>query len=227
MADKTSKSMRKRERNREKKENKKRKRSDVHDTELVKHYEAFYEQPPPGIIKENDENPEDCIPDLPENKDARQFLAHAPSKGLWMPLGKEVKVMKCWRCKAYGHRTGDRECPLFISGNKSIEKFRMAHEDPMHEFIQDKKKAESESRIEQLKALLEESTTSESDGDDSSSVDSSSSEEEKKKGNRKSKIKHKKKSKKKHKHKRYKSSKDSERYRDSIKRHSSEKRKER
>jgi len=30
-----------------------------------------------------------------------------------------------WRCKAYGHRTGDRECPLFISGNKSIEKFRM------------------------------------------------------------------------------------------------------
>ena len=82
-------------------------------------------------------------------------------------------------------------------------------------------------RIEQLKALLEESTTSESDGDDSSSVDSSSSEEEKKKGNRKSKIKHKKKSKKKHKHKRYKSSKDSERDRDSIKRHSSEKRKER
>ena len=41
MADKTSKSMRKRERNREKKENKKRKRSDVHDTELVKHYEAL------------------------------------------------------------------------------------------------------------------------------------------------------------------------------------------
>ena len=30
-----------------------------------------------------------------------------------------------WRCKAYGHRTGDRECPMFISGNKSIEKFRM------------------------------------------------------------------------------------------------------
>ena len=46
-------------------------------------------------FEENDENPEDCIPDLPENKDARQFLAHAPSKGLWMPLGKEVKVMKC------------------------------------------------------------------------------------------------------------------------------------
>ena len=45
--------------------------------------------------QEKDELPEDCIPDLPENKDAREFLAHAPSKGLWMPLGKEVKVMKC------------------------------------------------------------------------------------------------------------------------------------
>ena len=30
-----------------------------------------------------------------KNKDAREFLAHAPTKGLWMPLGKEVKVMKC------------------------------------------------------------------------------------------------------------------------------------
>lgn len=47
------------------------------------------------VFQEEEELPEDCIPDLPENKDAREFLAHAPSKGLWMPLGKEVKVMKC------------------------------------------------------------------------------------------------------------------------------------
>lgn len=47
------------------------------------------------VFEEEEELPEDCIPDLPENKDAREFLAHAPSKGLWMPLGKEVKVMKC------------------------------------------------------------------------------------------------------------------------------------
>jgi retinitis pigmentosa 9 protein len=46
-------------------------------------------------FQEEEEKPEDCIPDLPENKDAREFLAHAPSKGLWMPLGKEVKVMQC------------------------------------------------------------------------------------------------------------------------------------
>ena len=29
----------------------------------------------------------------------------------------QVKVMQCWRCKAYGHRTGDRECPLGKAGN--------------------------------------------------------------------------------------------------------------
>lgn len=126
-----------------------------------------------------------------------------------MPLGKEVKVMKCWRCKAYGHRTGDRECPLFISGNRNIEKLRMAHEDPMHEFIQDKKKAERQSRIEQLKALLEESTTSESDSQESS--EDTSDGEEKRKRQKSKKSKREKKRKKKHKHKHRKStSKDSD-----------------
>jgi hypothetical protein len=47
------------------------------------------------IHKVEEENPEDCIPDLPENEQAREFLSKAPKKGLWMPLGKEVKVMKC------------------------------------------------------------------------------------------------------------------------------------
>eukprot|EP00118_Oscarella_pearsei_P000498 m.5097 g.5097 ORF g.5097 m.5097 type:complete len:109 (+) comp12076_c0_seq1:74-400(+) len=56
------------------------------------HIETFYEAPPPGMIQEEEEKPEDCIPDLPQNEDARKFLANAPSKGLWMPLGKEVKV---------------------------------------------------------------------------------------------------------------------------------------
>lgn len=47
---------------------------------------------------------EDAIPDLPENQAVREFLRTAPAKGLHLPLGKEVKVMQCWRCKAYGHR---------------------------------------------------------------------------------------------------------------------------
>lgn len=68
------------------------------------------EDPSHGFVKEgeiaSDEEipPEDCIPDLPENQGARNFLKTAPTKGLYMPLGKEVKVMQCWRCKAYGHR---------------------------------------------------------------------------------------------------------------------------
>ncbi|EOB05400.1 Retinitis pigmentosa 9 protein, partial [Anas platyrhynchos] len=76
-------------------------------------------------LQENETKPEDCIPDVPGNESAREFLAHAPTKGLWMPLGKEVKVMQCWRCKRYGHRTGDKECPFFIKGNQKLEQFRV------------------------------------------------------------------------------------------------------
>nr|DBA24839.1 TPA: hypothetical protein GDO54_012438 [Pyxicephalus adspersus] len=95
------------------------------EIQKIKHVEIFYEKPPPGLIKEDEPKPEDCIPDLPGNEHARDFLAHAPTRGLWMPLGKEVKVMQCWRCKQYGHRTGDRECPYFIKGNQKIEQFRV------------------------------------------------------------------------------------------------------
>jgi retinitis pigmentosa 9 protein len=58
---------------------------------LIKNVDPF------PYCKVEEEKPEDCIPDLPENERAREFLSKAPSKGLWMPLGKEVKVMKCKR----------------------------------------------------------------------------------------------------------------------------------
>ncbi|XP_039592607.1 retinitis pigmentosa 9 protein [Polypterus senegalus] len=163
----------------------------------IKHVETFYEKPPPGLIKEEEDRPEDCIPDAPGNEDAREFLAHAPTKGLWMPLGKEVKVMQCWRCKRYGHRTGDRECPFFIKGNQKLEQFRVAHEDPMYDLIRDNKRHEKELRIQQLQQLLED-TTSESE----SSTGSSDSRDKKHKHKKKKKEKKKKeKRKKKHKHK--------------------------
>ncbi|KAI5091892.1 retinitis pigmentosa 9 protein isoform X1 [Silurus meridionalis] len=117
------------------------------EVQKIKHVETFYEKPPPGLIKEDDEKPEDCIPDDPGNEDARDFLAHAPTKGLWMPLGKEVKVMQCWRCKRYGHRTGDKECPFFIKGNQKLEQFRVAHEDPMYDIIRENKRNEKETSI--------------------------------------------------------------------------------
>ncbi|XP_053117611.1 retinitis pigmentosa 9 protein isoform X2 [Hemicordylus capensis] len=124
----------------------KRKKREVQQIQQMQHLESFYEKLPPGLIKENETKPEDCIPDVPGNEHAREFLAHAPTKGLWMPLGKEVKVMQCWRCKRYGHRTGDKECPFFIKGNQKLEQFRVAHEDPMYDIIRENKRHEKEMR---------------------------------------------------------------------------------
>lgn len=171
----------------------------------LKHVETFYEKPPPGLIKEEEVKPEDCIPDDPGNEDARDFLAHAPTKGLWMPLGKEVKVMQCWRCKRFGHRTGDKECPFFIKGNQKLEQFRVAHEDPMYDIIRENKRNEKETRIEQLRQLLQDTTS-----DSSSSSSSSSHHAQKKKKKKEKKKKKKKKQKKKKKHESNSSSDDSD-----------------
>ncbi|KAM9023856.1 retinitis pigmentosa 9 protein [Guaruba guarouba] len=183
----------------------KRKRLEAQELQKIQHLESFYEKPPPGLIKENETKPEDCIPDVPGNEGAREFLAHAPTKGLWMPLGKEVKVMQCWRCKRYGHRTGDKECPFFIKGNQKLEQYRVAHEDPMYNIIKENKRQEREKRIQQLKQLLEDSTSEDnSDKDDEDSSSSSSSEgrdKHKKKKRKKEKKKKEKKKKKKRKHK--------------------------
>ncbi|XP_017931413.2 retinitis pigmentosa 9 protein [Manacus vitellinus] len=179
----------------------------------ISNLESFYEKPPPGLIKENETKPEDCIPDVPGNESAREFLAHAPTKGLWMPLGKEVKVMQCWRCKRYGHRTGDKECPFFIKGNQKLEQFRVAHEDPMYDIIRENKRHEKEKRIQQLKQLLEDSTSEDDSSDDSDEDDedgsSSTSSEHKHKKKKRKKEKKKKEKKKKKKRKR-KSSKSNE-----------------
>ncbi|XP_029445646.1 retinitis pigmentosa 9 protein [Rhinatrema bivittatum] len=176
---------------------KRRNKEETEQIQQLKHIESFYEKPPPGLIKENETKPEDCIPDVPGNEHARDFLAHAPTKGLWMPLGKEVKVMQCWRCKQYGHRTGDRECPFFTKGNQKIEQFRVAHEDPMYDLIKQNKRQEKEMRIQQLKQLLEDSTSDE----DGSSSSSSDSKDRHKKRKRKKEKKKKKEKRKKRKHK--------------------------
>ncbi|XP_013861124.1 retinitis pigmentosa 9 protein [Austrofundulus limnaeus] len=179
------------------------------EVQKLKHIETFYEKPPPGYIKEYEEKPEDCIPADPGNEDARNFLAHAPTKGLWMPLGKEVKVMQCWRCKRYGHRTGDKECPFFIKGNQKLEQFRVAHEDPMYDLIRENKRNEKETRIQQLQQLLQDTTSSSSSSSDSDS-DSSSSSGHCRKKKRKKKDKKKKEKKKRRKKRKHKSSKSSD-----------------
>uniref|UniRef100_A0A2K5RWB1 RP9 pre-mRNA splicing factor n=1 Tax=Cebus imitator TaxID=2715852 RepID=A0A2K5RWB1_CEBIM len=153
----------------------KRRRHDAQQLQQLKHLESFYEKPPPGLIKEDETKPEDCIPDVPGNEHAREFLAHAPTKGLWMPLGKEVKVMQ-------------------------------AHEDPMYDIIRDNKRHEKDVRIQQLKQLLEDSTSDE----DGSSSSSSEGKEKHKKKKRKEKHKKRKKEKKKKKKRKHKSSKSNE-----------------
>ncbi|XP_062481497.1 retinitis pigmentosa 9 protein isoform X2 [Pezoporus occidentalis] len=189
----------------------KRKRLEAQELQKIQHLESFYEKPPPGLIKENETKPEDCIPDVPGNEGAREFLAHAPTKGLWMPLGKEVKVMQCWRCKRYGHRTGDKECPFFIKGNQKLEQFRVAHEDPMYNIIKENKRQEREKRIQELKQLLEDSTSEDnSDEDDEDSSSSTSSEGRDKHKKKKRKKEKKKKEKKKKKKRKRKSSKSNE-----------------
>ncbi|KAM9095247.1 retinitis pigmentosa 9 protein [Sarcophilus harrisii] len=163
--------------------------------------ESFYEKPPPELIKEDETKPEDCILDVPGNEHAREFLAHTPTKGLWMPLGKEVKVMQCWRCKRYGHRTGDKECPFFIKGNQKLEQFRVAHEDPMYDIIRENKRHEKDVRIHQLKKLLEDSSYYYSDSSTSSSSECKEKHKRKKKKEKHKKRKKEKKKKKKKKRK--------------------------
>ena len=107
--------------------------------------------------EEEEDDPEEAIPDLPENAGAREFLRTAPTRGLHMPLGVEVKVMQCFRCKAYGHRTGDRDCPLTKQGNFLLDAERQAREDPMSEFVAKKLQERQlrHDRVEQLKLIVE------------------------------------------------------------------------
>mmetsp|Transcript_36412 Transcript_36412/g.58441 ORF Transcript_36412/g.58441 Transcript_36412/m.58441 type:complete len:156 (-) Transcript_36412:355-822(-) len=110
-----------------------------------------------SAMQQREVRPEDTIPDRPENQEAREFLKNAPSKGLWLPFGKEVKVMKCWRCKQYGHRTGDRECPMKQSGNMTNEKKRRVMYDPMASMVEKrakKKDARREARRERQLAKI-------------------------------------------------------------------------
>jgi len=66
-----------------------------------------------GDTKYEREKASEHIPDTLENKETKKFLENAPTKGLFVPLGKEVKVMQCWRCKNYGHRAGFKALYFF------------------------------------------------------------------------------------------------------------------
>ncbi|KAG8517528.1 Retinitis pigmentosa 9 protein, partial [Galemys pyrenaicus] len=84
--------------------------------------------PLPSPWPEDETKPEDCILDVPGNEHAREFLAHAPTKELWMPLKKEVKVIQC------EHGGGGKESPFFIKGNQKLEQFRAVSRTPPCQF---------------------------------------------------------------------------------------------
>ncbi len=61
--------------------------------------------------------------------------------------------------KNYGHRTGDRECPLFALGNARTEALLKASYDPMHQYMRQQRaddRAAAEDRIALCKRLLAE-----------------------------------------------------------------------
>ncbi|KAG8139446.1 hypothetical protein E2320_002220 [Naja naja] len=176
----------------------------VQQIQQIQHLESFYEKLPPGLIKENETKPEDCIPDVPGNENAREFLAHAPTKGLWMPLGKEVKDSQ----ENFNPTPSEGYHIENLSNywlDMKLSFLSKAHEDPMYDIIRENKRYEKDMRIEQLKRLLEDSTS-----DEISSNDSSSSPESRVKHKKKKKKKEKKKKKKKRKRRSSKSSKKSE-----------------
>jgi hypothetical protein len=90
--------------------------------------DSFLTDIPPGLEKdEQKKNAEDEIPDTMENRKVREFLKNVPKSGLFQPLGEEIKLMQCFRCKAFGHRATDKQCPMFTSGNPLNEAARFAH----------------------------------------------------------------------------------------------------
>lgn len=114
---------------------------------------------PPAAEKR--ERPEDKIPDYPQNKAVREFLKRAPEKPGKVALGMEQVLNQCWRCKLYGHRTGSRECPYFMTGNLELEAERQLREDPMQQVAKkavepelEQGKVVKQKKLEQLQDLL-------------------------------------------------------------------------
>ncbi|XP_064838647.1 retinitis pigmentosa 9 protein-like isoform X2 [Oncorhynchus masou masou] len=107
------------------------------------------------------------IPADPGSEDARDFLAQAPTKGLWMPHGKGVKVMQCWRCSVIDTGQGTESVP---SSSKETRSWS------------------SSEWIQQLQQLLQDATSS---SDSSSSTSESKKRKHKKKKEKKKKKHHK------------------------------------
>jgi len=86
-------------------------------------------------------------PYLQQLEEKFPFLKNVPVKADWMrtlgklqvkPLGIELRDVRCMRCNQYGHKSGDRECPM-INSNPN-DAFRQRLEDPMWALTVQKKR---------------------------------------------------------------------------------------
>lgn len=112
-----------------------------------------YAYKPPVVKKESRE---DKIPDLPQNKAVRDFLKKAPPEAAAHAFGGVV-LSQCRRCKVYGHESGSKECPYFLTGNIESEAERQIREDPMAPMVglrEVGKTVSKKEKLEQLNQLL-------------------------------------------------------------------------
>lgn len=80
-------------------------------------------------------------------------------QSLWSQVGSWwYTIFKFLSSKHATCRTGDRECPMWESGNLAIESQRRTREDPMAEYAaqKDRDRLEKYERVQQLKLLVEE-----------------------------------------------------------------------
>jgi hypothetical protein len=64
------------------------------------------------------------------------LLKHYLNEERTYNLTELFSVVLGWRCKRYGHRTGDKECPFFIKGNQKLEQFRVVSKTPLRHCLQ-------------------------------------------------------------------------------------------
>lgn len=80
------------------------------------------------------------VPDVQGNERARKTIAHTTTKGLWMSLGREVKVINCMVTEQVTKNA------LSLSKTTKLGQFRVAHKDPMYDILQENKRHEKDVR---------------------------------------------------------------------------------
>ncbi len=100
---------------------------------------AFMYEPPPGLVDTLDDTFQDNRPapkpaagDDDENGEKGRGSNFDPQS--INPLGLEIRNVRCIKCKQWGHKLGDDECPMKATSVET-EKFRQQIEDPIMLFM--------------------------------------------------------------------------------------------